>query len=110
MWEASTPIGPMLVTADEWEPGPAVSTTVSGEKMQHASTSDLLFGPAALVSYISTMITLRPGDLILTGTPGGVGRARTPERYLTPGDVVETTIEGLGTLRNKVVADASAGA
>ena len=109
MWEASTPVGPMLVTADEWEPGPPVSTTVSGEKMQHAPTSDLLFGPAALVSYISTMITLRPGDLILTGTPGGVGRARTPERYLTPGDVVETTIEGLGTLRNKVVADASAG-
>jgi len=108
MWEASTPVGPMLVTADEWEPGPPVATTVSGEKMQHAPTSDLLFGPAALVSYISTMITLQPGDLILTGTPGGVGRARTPERYLAPGDVVETTIEGLGTLRNKVVADTSA--
>lgn len=110
MWEASTPVGPMLVTADEWQPGPPVSTTVSGEKMQDAPTSDLLFGPAALVSYISTMITLLPGDLILTGTPGGVGRARTPARYLTPGDLVETTIEGLGTLRNKVVADTSTGA
>jgi acylpyruvate hydrolase len=109
MWEASTPVGPMLVTADEWEPGPPVSTTVSGEKMQNAPTSDLLFGPAFLVSYISTMVTLQPGDLILTGTPGGVGRARTPQRYLAPGDVVETTIEGLGTLRNHVVADSSTG-
>ena len=109
MWEASTPVGPMLVTADEWEPGPPVTTTVSGEKMQQAPTSDLLFGPAALVSYISTMITLQPGDLILTGTPGGVGRARTPERYLAPGDVVETTIEELGTLRNRVVADTTTG-
>ena len=110
MWEASTPVGPMLVTADEWQPGPAVSTTVSGEKMQDAPTSDLLFGPAFLVSYISTMITLQPGDLILTGTPGGVGRARKPERYLAAGDLVETTIEGLGTLHNKVVADTSTGA
>lgn len=110
MWEASTPVGPMLVTADEWQPGPSLSTTVSGEKMQDAPTSDLLFGPAALVSYISTMITLLPGDLILTGTPGGVGRARKPERYLAPGDLVETTIEGLGTLRNKVVTDPSTGA
>jgi len=107
MWEASTPVGPMLVTADEWQPGPPVSTTVSGEKMQDAPTSDLLFGPAFLVSYISTMITLQPGDLILTGTPGGVGRARTPPRYLAAGDLVETTIEGLGTLHNKVVADTS---
>jgi acylpyruvate hydrolase len=110
MWEASTPVGPMLVTSDEWQPGPPVSTTVSGEKMQDAPTSDLLFGPAFLVSYISTMITLQPGDLILTGTPGGVGRARTPPRYLAAGDLVETTIEGLGTLTNKVVADTSTGA
>jgi acylpyruvate hydrolase len=105
MWEASTPIGPALVTSDEWKPGPSVSTTVNGEHMQGATTDDLLFGPEALVAYVSTMITLNPGDLILTGTPGGVGRARTPERYLVDGDVVETSIEGLGTLTNRVVAE-----
>jgi len=105
MWEASTPVGPALVTSDEWQPGPAISSTVSGEKMQQATTSDLLFGPAALVSYVSTTITLHPGDLILTGTPGGVGRARTPERYLAPGDLLETSIDGLGTLRNRIVAE-----
>lgn len=105
MWQASTPVGPLMVTADEWQPGPEITATVSGEQMQTAPTSDLLFGPAALVSYISTMIALEPGDLILTGTPGGVGRARTPERYLAPGDVVETAIEGIGVLRNTVVAE-----
>jgi acylpyruvate hydrolase len=105
MWEASTPVGPALVTTDEWKPGPTVSTTVNGEQMQGATTGDLLFGPEALVAYISTMITLNPGDLILTGTPGGVGRARTPERYLVDGDVVETAIDGLGTLTNRVVAE-----
>ena len=105
MWEASTPVGPALVTSDEWKPGPTVSTLVNDEQMQSAPTGDLLFGPEALVSYISTMITLQPGDLILTGTPGGVGRARTPARYLGDGDIVTTGIEGLGTLRNRVVAD-----
>jgi acylpyruvate hydrolase len=110
MWEASTPVGPALVTADEWQPGPTVSTTVNGEKMQEATTGDLLFGPAALVAYISTMITLNPGDLILTGTPGGVGHAHKPPRYLVPGDLVETSIEGLGTLVNRIVSSPSAGA
>lgn len=107
MWEASTPVGPALVTADEWKPGGTVSSTVNGEQMQGASTGDLLFGPEALVAYVSTMITLNPGDLILTGTPGGVGRARTPARYLVDGDVVITSIEGLGTLTNRVVAERS---
>jgi acylpyruvate hydrolase len=105
MWEASTPVGPALVTSDEWKPGPSVSTAVNGEQMQGATTDDLLFGPEALVAYVSTMITLNPGDLILTGTPGGVGRARKPERYLVDGDVVATSIEGLGTLTNRVVAE-----
>ena len=102
-WEASTPVGPALVTTDEWQPGPALRTRVNGEQVQTASTDDLLFDPATLVSYVSTMTTLEPGDLILTGTPGGVGRAMTPPRYLTPGDVVEVEIDGLGTLRNRVV-------
>ena len=108
-WDASTPVGPALVTADEWKPGPAISATVNGETMQSASTDDLLFGPEDLDSYISTMVTLEPGDLILTGTPGGVGRARNPARYLSPGDVVETSIEGLGALRNRIVSDSAQG-
>jgi acylpyruvate hydrolase len=106
MWEASTPVGPALVTADEWQPGPVIGTRVNGELLQSASTDDLLFGPAALVAYVSTMISLQPGDLLLTGTPGGVGRAMQPPRYLHDGDVVETEISGLGLLRNRIVADA----
>lgn len=105
MWEATTPLGPFLVTSEEWRPGPSLSTTVNGDRVQESPTDDLLFGPEALVSYVSTMVTLEPGDLILTGTPGGVGHARTPARYLADGDVVETRIEGLGALRNRVVVD-----
>jgi acylpyruvate hydrolase len=104
LWDRSTPVGPVLVTTDEWRPGPAVRTVLNGEVMQEASTGDLVHDPVTLVSYVSTMITLRPGDLILTGTPGGVGHARTPARYLVAGDVVETSIDGIGTLRNRVVA------
>lgn len=109
VWEASTPIGPALVTADEWRPGPPLTTRVNGQVLQHASTDELLFGPAELVAYVSTMVTLEPGDLILTGTPGGVGRAMDPPRYLRPGDVVEVEITGLGTVRNAVVAEEVAG-
>lgn len=105
MWEASTPVGPALVTGDEWQPGPIISTRVNGEAMQSAPTADLLFGPEMLVAYVSTMITLEPGDLILTGTPGGVGRAMNPPRYLRHGDVLDTQIEGLGSLRNRIVAE-----
>lgn len=105
MWESSTPVGPALVTSDEWQPGPNLSTRVNGETMQSAPTSDLLFSPAALVSYLSTVITLEPGDLVLTGTPGGVGRAMEPPRFLQPADVVEIEIEGLGRLRNRVIAE-----
>jgi len=104
MWDRSTPVGPVVVTSDEWSPGPSVRATLNGETMQEASTGDLVHGPAALVAYVSTLVTLRPGDLILTGTPGGVGHARKPPVYLRPGDVVETSIDGIGTLRNAVVA------
>lgn len=103
MWDRSTPVGPVVVTTDEWSPGPAVRATLNGETMQEASTGDLVHGPAALVAYVSTLVTLRPGDLILTGTPGGVGHARKPPVYLRPGDVVETTVDGIGTLRNAFV-------
>ena len=104
MWDRSTPVGPVLVTADAWTPGPTISTVVNGATMQEASTGDLVHDPVALVSYLSTIITLRPGDLILTGTPGGVAHARKPPPYLRPGDVVETSIDGIGTLRNTIVA------
>lgn len=108
MWDRSTPVGPVVVTADEWQPGPTVQASVNGETMQEASTGDLVHGPVDLVAYVSSLITLRPGDLILTGTPGGVGHARKPPRYLSPGDVVETSIDGIGELRNRVVADPGA--
>ncbi|MFD1210894.1 fumarylacetoacetate hydrolase family protein [Arthrobacter sp. GCM10027362] len=107
-WEKSTPLGPVLVTPDEWTPGPAIRTLVDGQVMQEASTADLVHGPEFLISYISTMITLNPGDVIITGTPGGVGHARTPARYLRHGQVVETVIEGIGTLANRAAATVGA--
>lgn len=103
-WEKSTPLGPELTTRDEWTPGPMIRTLVDGEVVQEASTGDLVHGPEYLVSYVSTMVTLNPGDLIITGTPGGVGHARSPQRYLEEGQVVETVIDGLGTLRNQARA------
>ena len=69
--------------------------------MQSANTSDLVFDPVALVEYISTILTLRPGDVIASGTPGGVGHARKPPRYLAPGDVLTTDISGLGIAHNR---------
>lgn len=107
VWEASTPVGPWLVTADEWQPGPRLTTRLNGDLVQAAATDELLFGPEALVAYISTMITLEPGDLLLTGTPGGVGRAMVPPRYLRAGDVVEVEIDGLGALRSTMVGPAA---
>ncbi len=90
-FEATTPFGPWLVTPDE-SPGPSRELTceVDGEVMQHADTEDLVFGPVDLISYISTFITLEPGDVISTGTPGGVGTARTPPRYLAEGSTLVT--------------------
>ncbi|AEA27205.1 Ureidoglycolate lyase [Pseudonocardia dioxanivorans CB1190] len=99
-FERSTPVGPWLVT--DVEPGD-ISCEVDGDVVQKADTSDLVFGPAELVAYISRIITLVPGDLIATGTPGGVGHARRPPRYLREGSVVVTRVEGVGELRNVMV-------
>jgi acylpyruvate hydrolase len=101
-FEASTPVGPWLVTADE-SPGPSreIVCEVGGETMQKADTADLVFDPAALVAYISAIVTLEPGDIIATGTPGGVGAARQPPRFLTDSDVVVTRIAGVGECRNR---------
>ena len=107
MFERSTPAGPYLVTADEVGSAPdlEVRCEVDGVVMQQSRTSDLLFGAAEIVAYASQAITLRPGDLIATGTPGGVGNARTPPVYLQPGNVLRTWIEGLGECVNLCVAE-----
>ncbi|MCW3492671.1 fumarylacetoacetate hydrolase family protein [Microbacterium sp. SSM24] len=103
-FEATAPFGPVLVTPDEFEPGGILSAEVDGEVVQKTPTDDLVFGPAALISYISQIFTLQPGDVIATGTPGGVGHARKPPRYLRPGSTLVTAVEGIGTLRNRVIA------
>jgi acylpyruvate hydrolase len=105
-FEGTTPVGPVLVTPDELPGGvrPALELRceVDGETVQKASTGDLVFDPVDLVRYVSTIVTLRPGDLIATDTPGGVGHARKPPRYLADGSVVVTEISGLGRLENQV--------
>jgi acylpyruvate hydrolase len=110
-FEASTPVGPALVTPDEIDDPDdlRVSCAVDGELVQDSSTSDLVFGPAALISYISTIITLVPGDLIVTGTPAGIGAARKPPRFLAPGQVVTTTVAQVGELVNTCVAPGGEG-
>ena len=105
-WEKSTPFGPALVTKDEFSAGPLMTSEVDGEIQQQTPTGDLVFTPEFLVSYISTIITLNPGDVIATGTPGGVGHAQDPKRYLQEGQLLVTTIEGLGQLKNRVVKEA----
>jgi acylpyruvate hydrolase len=107
MFEHSTPVGPYLTTAGDVDHAAdlEIGCEVDGTVMQQARTSDLLFKPAEVVSYISQAITLRPGDLIATGTTGGVGNARKPPIYLQPGQVLRTWIEGLGECRNQCVAE-----
>ncbi|GAB3029174.1 fumarylacetoacetate hydrolase family protein [Parafrigoribacterium mesophilum] len=102
-FENTSPFGPYLVTTDEWTPGPKLTTLVNGETMQDVATSDLVFSPAKLIAYFSQVVTLNPGDVIATGTPGGVGHARKPPRYLTDGATLQTSIEGLGAQSNRAV-------
>jgi 2-keto-4-pentenoate hydratase/2-oxohepta-3-ene-1,7-dioic acid hydratase in catechol pathway len=100
------PIGPAVVSLDVL-PDPndlALTCDVAGERMQDARTSDLIFGVPALVAFLASLCTLTPGDLIFTGTPSGVGSTRTPRRYLAPGEDIVSTIEHLGTMRNRCVA------
>lgn len=104
-FEASAPFGPVLVTADEFSPGARIRALLDEETVQEAQTDDLVFSPAELVAYVSEIVTLQPGDVIATGTPGGVGHARTPHRYLTPGITLTTSVDGIGVLRNPVVAE-----
>jgi 2-keto-4-pentenoate hydratase/2-oxohepta-3-ene-1,7-dioic acid hydratase in catechol pathway len=106
-FDSFAPFGPELVTADEvGNPGDlSIQLRLNGETMQNSRTSQLIFDVAHLVSYISQVCTLSPGDLIFTGTPPGVGAARKPPVFLKPGDVVEVEIERIGTLRNPVTAE-----
>jgi len=99
-FEASTPVGPWLDTDPVLG---EITCTVDGELMQKADTADLVFDAATLIAYVSSIITLAPGDLIATGTPGGVGHARKPPRYLCVGSEVVTRVEGLGECRNTCV-------
>jgi len=105
-FDTFAPVGPAVVTADE-VPDPqalGIRLRVNGDTMQDSSTAQLVFPVAEVVAYLSRIFTLEPGDLIFTGTPPGVGMARKPPAWLKPGDVVEVEIDGLGTLRNPVVA------
>ena len=105
-FDASMPIGPEVVTTDEVDVSDvALTTTLNGEVMQSARTSQLIVDVPSAVEYFSSFTTLVPGDVIATGTPGGVGFARTPPVWLTAGDVIEVSIEGVGTIRNRVVAE-----
>ena len=103
--DSFAPIGPWLVSRDEISNPQALDLwlDVNGERMQSGNTRTMIFGVAALVSYISKCMTLLPGDVISTGTPPGVGLGRTPPRYLKPGDVMRLGIDGLGEQRLKVV-------
>lgn len=100
------PTGPELVTIDELDNPDdlSIECTINGEVVQSARTSQMICGVPELVAHLSSICTLLPGDLIFTGTPAGVGAGRDPKRFLVPGDVVETTIGGLGTLRQRCVA------
>ncbi|HLE29366.1 MAG TPA: fumarylacetoacetate hydrolase family protein [Anaerolineales bacterium] len=104
--DGACPLGPWIVTRDEI-PDPhalTVRSRVNGVLKQEASTSDFIFDIPALLEWLSRGMTLLPGDILSTGTPSGVGFARTPPEFLRPGDVVECEVEGIGMIRNKVVA------
>ena len=100
------PIGPALVSLDEFPDPDAVGLRcwVAGEKMQESNTNNLIFTVPQLIEYISQFCVLYPGDLIFTGTPGGVGSVREPRRYLAPGELIESEMDGIGRLANRCVA------
>jgi 2-keto-4-pentenoate hydratase/2-oxohepta-3-ene-1,7-dioic acid hydratase in catechol pathway len=107
-FDTFAPMGPYLVTADEISDPHAldISLRIGSEVLQHSNTRELIFKIPELVAYLSSVVTLEPGDVIATGTPAGVGFARKPPRYLQPGEEVIVSIEGIGELRNPVIAEA----
>jgi 2-keto-4-pentenoate hydratase/2-oxohepta-3-ene-1,7-dioic acid hydratase in catechol pathway len=106
-FDTFAPIGPWLVSADEIADPHAldISLAINGETLQSSNTRHLIFGIPQLVEYLSSVFTLEPGDIVSTGTPSGVGFARKPPRYLKAGDEVVVCVEGLGELRNPVIAE-----
>jgi len=108
-YDASGAFGPEIVTADELAPGAtglSLRCRINGETVQDGNTDDLIFDVADLIVALSAVMTLEPGDVIATGTPPGVGVGRRPQLFMKPGDLCEIDIEGIGTLRNPVVAEA----
>jgi 2-keto-4-pentenoate hydratase/2-oxohepta-3-ene-1,7-dioic acid hydratase in catechol pathway len=103
--DGSCPIGPVVVTADEFgDPqNKRITLRLNGVTKQDAVTSDMIFTVAAIIEWLSKGLTLEPGDIIATGTPEGVGMGRTPQEWLQSGDVIETEIEGIGVMRNRVM-------
>ena len=107
-FDATMPIGPEVVTTDEVDAVDLqLTTTLNGEVMQSARTSQMIFDIPRTIEYLSSFTTLRPGDVIATGTPGGVGFARQPPVWLTPGDLLEIEVEGVGRIANRVVEENS---
>jgi acylpyruvate hydrolase len=101
-------MGPVLVTADELPPlasGLAITTRLNGEVVQSSNTRNLIFDVARIVSYLSEAFVLKAGDVIVTGTPAGVGAARNPQLFMKSGDMVEVEVEGIGVVRNAVVRE-----
>lgn len=103
-FDGSTPLGPWMLSVDEAGPHDAfeLQTRLNGTVMQAAKTSELIWSIPYLISYCSTFTTLEPGDVISTGTPAGVGHKRNPQVFMKPGDVIEVTVSGIGTLSNTV--------
>jgi 2-keto-4-pentenoate hydratase/2-oxohepta-3-ene-1,7-dioic acid hydratase in catechol pathway len=106
-FDTFAPMGPCIVTADEIADPHAldISLTLNGVQMQSSNTRNLIFRIPELIAFLSSVFTLEPGDVVSTGTPAGVGFARKPPVYLQPGDDVVVRVEGLGELRNPVVAE-----
>jgi 2-keto-4-pentenoate hydratase/2-oxohepta-3-ene-1,7-dioic acid hydratase in catechol pathway len=106
-FDTFAPFGPALVTAEEIADPHAldISTTIGGDTLQHSNTRNLIFKIPQLIEHLSSVFTLEPGDIISTGTPAGVGFSKNPPRWLKPGDEVVVRVEGLGELRNPVVAE-----
>src|SRR6202171_3164504 len=106
-FDTFAPMGPYLVSADEIADPHAldISIRINGEVLQNSNTRELIFKIPDLIAYLSSVVTLEPGDVVSTGTPAGVGFARTPPRYLKAGDEMVVRVEGIGELRNPVVAE-----
>ena len=105
-FDSTGAFGPVFVSADELQNGAKglrLTTRLNGIEMQHASTTDMIFDVATQVSLLSDAMLLKPGDVIVTGTPSGVGLAKKPQVFMTPGDICEVEIEGIGLLSNPIV-------